>query len=346
MSARPLPVQRPASDGTPRLSRVAGAKATGVREELEELQTLGALRLWVRNLFHESPSWLTSMVAHMILLLVLALLTLPSGVTAEPSSLLLSKAEEIPLDEIPPLPPEVLVPTTDVVFESFEPVTETTDFDALYEGPEEFVGPEIEPVRGIQSLIGLSEGDIMTRISGGPGDLSRGRLRGFELRRHTVEGKAVSAALKWLAEHQLPDGSWSFDHTRCPACGGQCRHAGNLADARLGATALALLPFLGAGQTHREGPASGDMYYNYYATQVLRHYGGEPWRQWDAVMRQQLIDAQATAGHEAGSWYFPHTHADRGGRLYCTAMATMTLEVYYRHLPLYEARSVEDGFIE
>ena len=34
----------------------------------------------------------------------------------------------------------------------------------------------------------------------------------------------------------------------------------------------------------QQGPAPGDMYYNYYAAQVMRHWGGEPWRQWDAVM--------------------------------------------------------------
>jgi len=27
--------------------------------------------------------------------------------------------------------------------------------------------------------------------------------------------------------------------------------------------------------------------------------------------------------------------APKGGRLYCTALAVMTLEVYYRHMPLY-----------
>ena len=77
----------------------------------------------------------------------------------------------------------------------------------------------------------------------------------------------------------------------------------------------------------------------------MRHWGGEPWRQWDAVMKPQLIDSQAKAGHETGSWYFKHHHADRGGRLYCTAMATMTLEVYYRTMPIYREASVEDDFV-
>ena len=33
-----------------------------------------------------------------------------------------------------------------------------------------------------------------------------------------------------------------------------------------------------------------------------------------------------------------------GGRLYCTALATMILEVYYRHMPLYTDLSTKDKF--
>ena len=92
------------------------------------------------------------------------------------------------------------------------------------------------------------------------------------------------------------------------------------------------------------GPSKGDMYYNYYATQVLHHVGGEPWKRWNSKMRDQLIASQATRGHEQGSWYMRDRHGDRGGRLYCTALAAMVLEVYYRHLPLYKQDSVDEAF--
>lgn len=85
----------------------------------------------------------------------------------------------------------------------------------------------------------------------------------------------------------------------------------------------------------RRGPSPKDIYYNYYATQVLSHYGGPLWERWNPRMRDQLIDTQATGRHEAGSWYFDHEHSEVGGRLYNTALAIMTLEVYYRYLPLY-----------
>ena len=64
--------------------------------------------------------------------------------------------------------------------------------------------------------------------------------------------RAVAHALKWLANHQMSDGGWSFNHASCPTCRGQCRNPGKLEVARNAATALALLPFLGSGQTHKD----------------------------------------------------------------------------------------------
>ena len=62
---------------------------------------------------------------------------------------------------------------------------------------------------------------------------------------------AVERALLWIANHQADDGGWTFAHDH--VCGGQCGNPGHFASSRNGATALALLPFHGAGQTHREG---------------------------------------------------------------------------------------------
>jgi hypothetical protein len=93
----------------------------------------------------------------------------------------------------------------------------------------------------------------------------------------------------------------------------------------------------------KRGPSDVDMYYNYYATQVMRHYGGEPWEKWNVSMRDWLVKSQAKNGHQAGSWHVGDSHsANQGGRLYSTSMATMILEVYYRHLPIYQSGAVED----
>jgi hypothetical protein len=78
-----------------------------------------------------------------------------------------------------------------------------------------------------------------------------------------------------------------------------------------------------------------NVYYWYYATQVMHHWGGEPWSQWNRHIRDVLVITQETRGHEAGSWEPRDPHGHQGGRLYMTALACCTLEVYYRHAPLY-----------
>jgi len=87
------------------------------------------------------------------------------------------------------------------------------------------------------------------------------------------------------------------------------------------------------------------LYYYYYATQVMHHYGGSSWEQWNAFMRDYLVSAQSHEGSELGSWMFhgSPTNHDDVGRLYCTAMAAMTLEVYYRYASIYGKESVTTG---
>lgn len=85
------------------------------------------------------------------------------------------------------------------------------------------------------------------------------------------------------------------------------------------------------------GPSESDIYFNYYATQVMFHRQGDDWKTWNQKMRDYLIATQETgAGHLTGSWHFDDRHGAVGGRLYTTAMAVLTLEVYYRYLPLYD----------
>jgi hypothetical protein len=83
-----------------------------------------------------------------------------------------------------------------------------------------------------------------------------------------------------------------------------------------------------------------NIYYWYYATQVMHHLGGRRWQVWNEAMRDTLLNMQETEGHAAGSWRpvggaIGNHDTDVGGRLYMTSLATCTLEVYYRHLPIY-----------
>jgi len=557
-----------------------GRKAVGVREEIEEREEQGALALWWQNLVTNHRSMLVSAVVHAIGFVVLALWMLP--ITNRQISLLaLAPNPEEPdfedefeifetegpdlhsesPDIVDRLEPEALQPLIDM-----KNAAEGVDAASVELSP---TGLEHAPFNDILVDLGRGTGQANDRGTGkgkqgtgfglsgdGMGLGGRGGRRGNALKRGaTPESEAaVDLALKWLADHQLPDGSWCFDHTLAPQCQGQCPNPGSMPEARIGATAFGVLPFLGAGQTHQvgkykktvaaalnyliarmqvtpnggslyepggrmyshglatialceaygmnlapddagklhrgeydgegakspsetnetkevklsereknairglarrlgpaaqaalnyvmyaqdtagggwryeprqagdtsvvgwqlmalmsgrlaylkvdprsfvaatiflnhvqtdeygsdygytgpdrktqatqaigllsrmylgwtrdhpgltqgvqnmsaAGPSGGNMYYNYYATQVLHHYGGDVWKRWNNVMRDRLIHSQSHNGHTTGSWYFGGGGhgAPKGGRLYCTAMAAMTLEVYYRHMPLY-----------
>jgi hypothetical protein len=85
-----------------------------------------------------------------------------------------------------------------------------------------------------------------------------------------------------------------------------------------------------------------NVYYWYYATQVMHHMEGKPWQAWNEVMRELLPESQIKRGRERGSWDprstgrgDPGDRWQEAGRLYVTCLSICTLEVYYRHLPLY-----------
>ncbi len=84
-----------------------------------------------------------------------------------------------------------------------------------------------------------------------------------------------------------------------------------------------------------------DTYYWYYSTQVLFHMGGERWKKWNSTLYPMLIETQVNEGPNAGSWDpyqpTPDLWAKYGGRLYVTTLNLLSLEVNYRHLPLYDA---------
>jgi hypothetical protein len=84
-----------------------------------------------------------------------------------------------------------------------------------------------------------------------------------------------------------------------------------------------------------------DTYYWYYATQVMFHMGGSYWERWRGKLHPLLIESQIKQGPLAGSWHpngnIPDRWGPHGGRIYVTTMDLLSLEVYYRHLPIYEA---------
>ncbi len=475
---------------------------------------------WMHQALRQTPSWLVSMVFHMVLVLTLALM--PMSLRGDDGAGAIHAYQEPPqeLEELEPLEDEPLeeldllqeIVSIDSTIADEEPdFSPANDLEAagLFVEPGE-IGPDKVPPGEFK--IGKHDGTGTGRGDGGIGGPKGPRVR-------NIEQPEVLAALKWLTAHQLPNGAWSFAHHLCPTCNGQCRNPGNHKDALHGATAIAILPFLGAAQTHKRGqfketvgaglyflsgaikldpmkggslheaggrmyshglasialceayamtndralhnpsqaainyicyaqdpigggwryeprqrgdtsvvgwqimalksghmaylrvppitikksyafldsvqansganygytgPGEGaattaigllcrmylgwkkdnpalergveflsergfsrtNMYYNYYATQVMRHYGGEQWDKWNREIRDWLLAMQAKGkGHEAGSWYVGGGHGQTGGRLYCTAMATMILEVYYRYLPIYGDEAVDEEFV-
>jgi len=528
-AARPRPAPRPAGAKLGGgIQEVRGARATGVREEMEEREELGALGVWSQEALRNTPSWLVSMIFHMIVLLVLALWMLPTDLGNELRQLVIAPA----LKEDPPddredwdddIDDDIDLGETAVEFASVESPVEREDMNISAAEDVETAAISVElaefgltraPRSDLLATMGGLKG---TGLSGrGPGSRSKWVREGGG-NKHSEA--AVARALKWLAMHQCADGGWNFDMRMCPGCLGKCSHSGESGEARIAATSMALLPFLGAGQTHTEGkyktqvnngvrflcrnmkidrqgaslwepagsgnmyshglaaialcenyamthdkhlhapaqgainficsaqdpvgggwrykprergdtsvvgwqimalksghmaylrvppqvvkkafgyldtvqsdsgaaygyrgpgsgkattaigllcrmylgwkkenpalirgvqqisdwgPSPNDLYYNYYATQVCRHWGGDIWEKWNGQMRDQLINSQAKVGHEDGSWYFSDGHKTaKGGRLYCTALATMILEVYYRHLPIYRPQAAEEAF--
>jgi hypothetical protein len=91
-------------------------------------------------------------------------------------------------------------------------------------------------------------------------------------------------------------------------------------------------------------PTVQDMYYTYYASQVFHFFEGPAWhKDWNPAMQKALLPTQITEKTknakpgDIGSW-----NPDKGtigsacGRLGTTCLCVLTLEVFYRHLPLYK----------
>lgn len=90
-----------------------------------------------------------------------------------------------------------------------------------------------------------------------------------------------------------------------------------------------------------------NLYYLYYASQVMHHFGGDAWKLWNAGIDgnpgiREIILARMDNGtnpktsHQSGSWApTSEGHISEGGRIMATSLSLLTLEIYYRHLPLY-----------
>ena len=487
----------------------------------------GSSFLW----FQAVPSWMFSLAVHTVILVILGLMVLVTPEEEMPSlTSVMTKndlIEEIVDDLSEPIDEPVEITPT----ETLEVETEVNPIEDVSEVEEVDIADDVEaPVAAVEfenianqvapqtDLLSSTESVTGSGLTGRGAEAKAAMVREYG---GTKESEAaVAVALKWIANHQNPDGGWSFDHTADGRRNCTCGNIGTLKTSFNGATAMALLPFLGAGNTHKKGaykkqveaglyyltrsmkvngatgdltdaggrmyshglcaitlteafamtkdrqlmapaqmslnfityaqdpvgggwrykprqagdtsvvgwqlmalksghmaylnvpkntiagcykfldsvqansgatygyttpggghattavgllcrmylgwkkdepalvrgvetiskwaPSKSDMYYNYYATQVMRHHGGPLWDKWNKTMRDHLVATQELGKGQCentGSWNMGAGHGARvGGRLYNTALATMILEVYYRHMPIYAQQAAEDDF--
>jgi len=82
-----------------------------------------------------------------------------------------------------------------------------------------------------------------------------------------------------------------------------------------------------------DGPV--DLYYGYYGTLAMYQMQESHWRRWASVWEPRLLNSQVRTGELAGSWEPNGRWGGYGGRVYSTSMAALSLEVYFRYLPIY-----------
>lgn len=310
------------------------------------------------------PAWLVSLMIHLIVLLTLAMLTVP----ARPSfhQVLWLRTDHHDQATIQPI---VRLEMTDpVLLDNSEareaPVESPLTFPnrLTVRSPLESAESESPALdRSVQQMLHNAEaaaGSSQPMISGGglQGRLAEGRQHWGTVYGATPASEAaVELALQWLADHQRRDGSWSFS-LNGPPCNGRCQdHRHNpeqLPAPPTAATGLALLAFLGAGYTHESGRYAehvdrglyylrgqmreveigadlqmGSMYGHGIATLAVAEAAAMTGDQELRGMTAELTRFVLAARHEDGSWgYTPGTPGD----ITLTAWQIMALQGAHR----------------
>ena len=207
------------------------------------------------------PSWLVSMVVHAVLLMILALVTLPEKGPLEQIVAIANlsdeteEIEDFQEEEIEPVNVETFDNTAPLEMADLQPTEDDMnmpDFDDMDAAPMDFkledFGDRTAPRSNLTDRLG---------VVGGTGLEGRGSEGAFgdgrEIWRH--QGQRSGGGHGPGMAGRPPDARRRLEfrsHQRGP-CKGRCTNAGQIAASRNGATAMALLPFLGAGQTHKEG---------------------------------------------------------------------------------------------
>ena len=74
-----------------------------------------------------------------------------------------------------------------------------------------------------------------------------------------------------------------------------------------------------------------DFYYWFYGSYAMYQVGGEHWKKWRAAVVPTVLKNQRRDGSASGSWDPVSVWSGGGGRVYSTAMCTLTLQASYRY---------------
>lgn len=162
-------------------------------------------------------------------------------------------------------------------------------------------------------------------------------LKSAQMAELDVPPETLAKAKQWLQRVQQSRGEFKYQRSghgspAMTAEGLLCHQylGASRSDPRLHAGAEFLLKHMPRDRT------SDTSYGWYYGTQVMYHMQGQFWQQWNDAMKETLLRTQHQSGDHTGSWDPKDKYEKNGGRLYSTALRVLMLEVYYRHLPLYQ----------
>jgi hypothetical protein len=201
-----------------------------------------ALRDWLRS----APWFLVSMIIHLAAGLILANIDWRTFKEDDFKKIIAHyDPDEIrPLFDKPEKPKKKLIeeidqvedPPQPILADPVSPIVDDRDFDSS------------QPLADGTNIIGTGTGWVVGRPSGGSLQRRQAGSGGGP-----ATQRAVGWALEWLSRHQDPEGFWDCDgfELSCSLnrCGGRGRALNDP-----GVTGLALLAFLGAGNTTHEGP--------------------------------------------------------------------------------------------
>lgn len=181
----------------------------------------------------ETPSWLISLSAHVGIILLLALIPFSEGIKTSLSMLTgmgdsQDIGDEMSVVELPS--------DSSSSLDANESPTTMPDLSMS-----ELVVPNLSPTLTKSDL--LIPTSVSNGLRGRTGPMKDALLKAFGGTGGTED--AVQAGLKWLARNQRSDGAWSLVGPYSE---------GGVSENKPAATAMALLAFMGAGNTHKTGP--------------------------------------------------------------------------------------------